>query len=102
MSDIVVSLSKAELNHVLAALEVVHRSGEYYGPREQFWQRHERLYSRLVERRDGMEVDGDHLVERVMELEGAIRRHKHDLLGNYDQSDCILPENVALWEVVGE
>lgn len=100
--DYMVGLSKAELNHVIAALEVVKRLGEYYGPREQFWKRHEGLYDRLVVRRDGMMVDPDLVMQRVNELESAIVKHKYDLLGNYDQSDCILPENVALWEVVGE
>lgn len=102
MSDVMVSLSKAELNHVLAALEVVQRSGEYYGPREQFWQRHERLYERLLVEREAATGGGAVAPHRVVELEQAIIKHKHDLLGNYDQADCILPENVALWEVVGE
>jgi len=48
----IVNLSVAEFNHIICALEMVKREGEYYGNAEQFWSRHEKLYDMLVFERD--------------------------------------------------
>lgn len=42
----------AELNHVLDALHGIKTKGEYWGNKEQFWKRHDKLYEILVQKRD--------------------------------------------------
>jgi hypothetical protein len=52
MKKTTVLLSMAELNHIICALEVIKINGEYYGNREHFWKRHDRLHEMLVVERD--------------------------------------------------
>ena len=40
-------LTKAEKNHILYLLEDNYRRGEYYGNKEQYWKRHDRILKKL-------------------------------------------------------
>lgn len=52
MKKTIVLLSMAQFNHIISALELEKRNGEYYGDKEQFWKRHDILYNMLVFERD--------------------------------------------------
>jgi hypothetical protein len=52
MKKSIVLLSMAQFNHIISALELEKRNGEYYGDKEQFWKRHDMLYNMLVFERD--------------------------------------------------
>jgi hypothetical protein len=47
-----IKLTLSELDHVICALEMVKENGEYYGNREQFWKRHERVSEIFLKQRD--------------------------------------------------
>jgi len=53
-----VKLTKSEIYHIWACLDDREREGCYYGPRQQFWDRHARIIVKLawplVE--DGVEI----------------------------------------------
>lgn len=42
----IINLSVAEMNHLICALDMVKLSGTYYGPQDQFWKRHDKLYEK--------------------------------------------------------
>lgn len=37
---------------------------------------------------------------RIKELEEGIAGHRQRVLANYDEPDCSIPENLALWSLV--
>lgn len=43
----IIYLDPAELNHLQALVLGNEQNGEYYGPREQYWKRHERIKEKL-------------------------------------------------------
>ncbi len=47
-----IKLTLPELDHIIWALEMVKRNGEYYGNREQFWKRHKRVSEIFLKQRD--------------------------------------------------
>ncbi len=47
-----IKLTLPELDHIICALEMVKRNGEYYGNREQFWKRHKRVSEIFLKQRD--------------------------------------------------
>jgi hypothetical protein len=57
MKKTIVLLSLAEFNHLICALDMAKRNGEYYGNPEQFWKRHDKLYNMLVFERDNFAAE---------------------------------------------
>ncbi len=47
-----IKLTLPELDHVIFALKKIKENGEYYGNREQFWKRHERVSEIFLKQRD--------------------------------------------------
>lgn len=47
-----ISLSLAEFNHLIDALYGLKVTGEYWGNKEQFLKRHDKLYEMLIGERD--------------------------------------------------
>lgn len=44
-----IMLTQPEIDHIGACLDDRTRTGEYYGPCEQFWKRHQRILDKLAE-----------------------------------------------------
>ena len=44
----IIKLTGAEIGHIVACLDDRKREGCYYGPREQFWKRHDRIEKKLT------------------------------------------------------
>lgn len=151
MKEIVLKLSLPELRHLLGCLENVRESRVYWGNKEHFDKRHERLLSklkeRLVEPCDALEElqrlrsrneelrrrvaeleqwHNGHMPEcagsdpangccgcgylqgqayrdlrtKVQKLENGIAEHRQRVLSNYDEPECSIRENLALWNLV--
>ena len=43
----IVKLSKSELNHIIELMYLNKNQGEYYGNREQYWGRHQRILNKI-------------------------------------------------------
>lgn len=52
---VTVTFTAAEADHVLTLLRDASLEGSYYGNREQYWRRHERIFDRLQDAR-GMQA----------------------------------------------
>ena len=53
-----VKLTETEIHHIWACLDDREREGTYYGPKEQFWERHARIITKLAWPlvQDGIEI----------------------------------------------
>ena len=49
-----VRLKRTELDHLLTLLRDARRDGCYYGPREQYFRRHDRIWSKLIAQWEAM------------------------------------------------
>lgn len=47
MPKITVTLTPVEISHILTALAHNQEEGWYYGPKAQYWKRHERIVNKL-------------------------------------------------------
>lgn len=46
---VTIAVSRVELDHVLTVLRDARRDGSYYGNREQYYSRHDRIFARLAQ-----------------------------------------------------
>lgn len=59
-----VILTQAEVRHLQSLLQDSVRSGEYYGDRRQYWNRHQRIVDKLTPP-ESLDGSGQQLVQRV-------------------------------------
>lgn len=43
-----ISFSESELSHILTLISENHREGWYYGPRDQYWKRSDRIKEKII------------------------------------------------------
>ena len=58
-------LTLCEANHLLSLMADNERNGEYYGPREQYWRRSERIKKKFIAPNAEIRHDADNAVPQL-------------------------------------